>query len=121
VTASPVGTVPNVPSGIPGIVPDRFRLDPESVCSPGINLPADWKVLSLLIGAKAGSGPETKDAIHLASVVSFVAQSFLQVPDLAPVLNRRYFSAGAGSRSKGLRARSGDPRRHRYEDNRSPR
>src|SRR6202023_3617563 len=96
-----------------------FRCAPESVCGRGISLPADGKLLSLLIRANAGSGPETEDAIYLASVVSFVPQCFLQVFDLVPMLNRRHFSAGAGSRSKGLRARSGDSRRQKYEDHRS--
>ena len=79
--ASPVATVPNLPPGTLAMAPGRFRPEPESDCSPGINLASDWLILSLLIGADAGSGPQTEDAIDLAPGVSFVAQNLLHFPD----------------------------------------
>src|SRR5260370_30072464 len=63
---SPVATERNFPPGTLGIVPSRFRSDPESLRSPGIDLPGDRKILSLLIRANTGSGSETQESIHLS-------------------------------------------------------
>jgi hypothetical protein len=59
--------------------------DSEFTSRLGIELPGDWQILSLLIRANTGSGTQTQDAIDLASVVSFVAQSFLHPFDLVLV------------------------------------
>jgi len=47
--------------------------------------PGDWQTLCLLIRANTGSGPQTKDTIDLASVVTFIAESFLHLLDRLPL------------------------------------
>jgi len=47
--------------------------------------PGDWQTLGLLIRANTGSGPQTKNTIDLASVVSFIAESFLHLLDRLPL------------------------------------
>src|ERR1700730_14157555 len=53
---SPVAPVPDFPPGALGLVPSRFRSDPESLRGPAVDLLGDRKILSLVIRANTGSG-----------------------------------------------------------------
>jgi hypothetical protein len=71
--------------------------DSESAGRLGIKLPCDWQILSLLKSANARPGSETEHAIDLASVVSFIAQSFLHLLNIVPMPDRWHFFAEVGS------------------------
>ena len=59
----------------------NLRSDPESTGGLFIKVARDGQILSLLIRANTGSGPQTEHAINLPAVMSFITQSFLQFVD----------------------------------------
>jgi hypothetical protein len=90
-----------------------LRADSQLTGRLGIKLARDWKILGRLIRANTGSGPQTNDPIDLAAVVSVVSQSFLQFPDIGPILDHWRFFVEIGFTSE-RRAWDEDPCRQQY-------
>jgi hypothetical protein len=65
-----------------------LRSDSEFTGGLGIECPGHWQILSPLIRANTGSGPQTDYAIDPTTIVSVVPQGFLQLPDIVPILDR---------------------------------
>src|SRR5579864_1777164 len=79
--------------GIEGRLLANLRSDSESTGRFFVNLARDWQILSLLIRANTGSGPQTEHAIDLPVVVSFVQQSLLHPIYIVRMQDRWHFFA----------------------------
>lgn len=78
----------------------NLRSDSESTGRLFIKVARDRQILSLLIRANTGSGPQTEHAINLTAVMSFITQSFLQLVDSGPMPDARHFFTEVGFRSE---------------------
>jgi hypothetical protein len=78
-------------------------------------------MLSLLIGANAGSSPQTEHAIDFPAVVPFIQQSPLHFVYVVGMRDRWRFFTEFGYGSEWRRAGPRNPRRQQQEDDPGPR